>query len=224
MPGSGEHGDANARVSGDLRTSLHLRRQLVNFGVVSVARVMQVSENEPLELRCECGGADCATRLVVRRREYEAQDGSSHLFVAHAHADRNGQVVVKNARFAVVHPPAAGRPRSAGAPRRADVLIAAQRRSPRLPCEHGVCRFRVEPSSSPSWRARLRRKTTSGYVPARGRRGFRSRNVPGMLAARTLGRLASRCDPASTASPLIAEARVRGRRCETGACSLGQNR
>jgi len=89
-------------VSGDLYTGVRLRRQLVNFGVVSVARVMQAPESEQVELRCECGAADCAIRLTVRRSEYETQAASSRLLVAHVHVNGNGEVVFRNARYAVV--------------------------------------------------------------------------------------------------------------------------
>jgi hypothetical protein len=88
-----------------LQTGVRLHRQLVNFGVVSFARVMQAPESEQLELRCECGAADCTIRLTVRREEYEAHAASSRLLVGHAHANGNGQVVFRNARYAVVQPP-----------------------------------------------------------------------------------------------------------------------
>jgi hypothetical protein len=102
--GRAEKAAEEARPSGDLQTGVRLRQQLVNFGVVSFARVMQAPESEPLALRCECGAADCALRLTVRRGEYEAHAASSRLLVAHAHVDGNGQVVFRNARYAVVQP------------------------------------------------------------------------------------------------------------------------
>jgi hypothetical protein len=45
--------------------------RLINFGVVAVARASGAGADEPLFLRCECGGPGCVARVRVTRGEYE---------------------------------------------------------------------------------------------------------------------------------------------------------
>jgi hypothetical protein len=50
--------------------------RLINFGVVAVARASGAAADEPLLLRCECGGSYCIARVRVTRGEYERGGGA----------------------------------------------------------------------------------------------------------------------------------------------------
>lgn len=62
------------------------QRQLVSFGVVSVARVTGEAADRLLELRCECGAACCCARIQVTRGECEAAAEADVLIVSSLHA------------------------------------------------------------------------------------------------------------------------------------------
>jgi hypothetical protein len=79
------------------------QRQLVNFGVVSVARVTGEAADRLLELRCECGAAGCCERVQVTRGEYEAAAGVDLLIVSSLHA--RAAVEQGEGRFAVTEKP-----------------------------------------------------------------------------------------------------------------------
>jgi hypothetical protein len=61
-------------------------RQIVNFGVAAVARISDEAPDRMLDLRCECGAAECRERVRLTRSEYEALAEASLLVVAPAHA------------------------------------------------------------------------------------------------------------------------------------------
>ncbi len=77
-------------------------RSAVNFGVVSVARVLGASPAERLELRCECGTAGCAAVVAISLREYQEAQLDGALLVVAAHA--GPESIARNAteRWAVV--------------------------------------------------------------------------------------------------------------------------
>ena len=97
-------------------------RQLVDFGAMS-AREERLARNEAffrelnerleeitpesaseLVVVCECADEDCAQRLTLRPEEYEEIRGhDTHFVVAHGHADRAAEEVVRRTdRFEVV--------------------------------------------------------------------------------------------------------------------------
>jgi hypothetical protein len=61
-------------------------RRLVNFGVVSVARVTGVGADQLLGLRCECGVAGCGERIRITERVYGTLTDADLLVVSSLHA------------------------------------------------------------------------------------------------------------------------------------------
>jgi hypothetical protein len=84
-------------------------QRLVNFGTVSLARVLGNPPDELLTLRCECGTRGCSATVEATATEHH-DDGCRLFMVAREHAAAvPGKVVVSTQRFAIVQvadPPA----------------------------------------------------------------------------------------------------------------------
>jgi hypothetical protein len=90
--------------------SERMLQRLVNFGTVSLARVLGNPPDELLTLRCECGARGCSARVEATATEHH-DDGCCLFMVACGHeAGVPGRVTVSNERFVKVQvagPPAA---------------------------------------------------------------------------------------------------------------------
>jgi len=77
-------------------------QRLVNFGTVSLARVLGNPPDELLTLRCECGTRGCVATVEATATEHH-DDGCRLFMVAREHAAAvPGKVVASNERFAIV--------------------------------------------------------------------------------------------------------------------------
>jgi hypothetical protein len=77
-------------------------QRLVNFGTVSLARVLGDPPEELLQLRCECGARGCAATVEATAAEHR-DDACCLFMVAREHAAAvPGRVVASNERFAMV--------------------------------------------------------------------------------------------------------------------------
>jgi hypothetical protein len=54
----------------------------VNERIESLAERFELKD-EPLDLVCECGDAECVERISMTRQEYEALRSDPHLFAVH---------------------------------------------------------------------------------------------------------------------------------------------
>jgi hypothetical protein len=84
------------------RVSQRTVRQLVNFGTVSLARVLGNPSDVLLTLRCECGARGCSATVEATATEHES--GGCYLFMVDCghSAAVPGTVVHQNERFVTV--------------------------------------------------------------------------------------------------------------------------
>lgn len=85
--------------SAALDAARRTRCWVVNFGVVAVARVTGVADDQLLELRCECGAAGRCERIQITRGEYEAVTDANTFVVSSLHASDAAEA--GDGRFAV---------------------------------------------------------------------------------------------------------------------------